>query len=643
MTSSVPKEQGFTETTELGRSRSAIDTFCERTILALLLLILVFGPLALGAVRLLEFSVIQGLTMAILAFWGGRVWIASRYRFFWPPICWAVLAVACYAIVRFNLVEMPHIAREELYQVLVYTILFFAVINNVNRRESTTIVTVTLIVLAVGLSAFAFYQFASHNPHVWSFSKPSEYSSRATGTYINPNHFAGFLEMILPLALAYMLMGRFNHASKALLGYAALIIAAGIGVSLSRGGIIAAGVAIVLFLIVLLFQREYWLKAAILLGVIVLLTVIFVNAVPRAQMRFVETKITERGKSGNQDRTCYWENAWQVYQKNIIWGVGAGHFDQEFWPYRNPQVLGRPTFVHNDYLQTLCEWGAAGLALIFSALGFLFYGIKRTWRFVGPDPREIGGKKGSTKAAFLLGGAFGVLAILFHSVLDFNMHIPANAILAVVLMALLSVQLRFATERYWVNPRIFGKIIFTALILTAVYFIGPRAFQQARAGLALQRAENADTDSQRIAALKDAAQIEPDNFETAYDLGECLRLQSWEGKEGYQLQAQEALTWFRRAMDLNSYDPFSPLRYGMCLDWLGRHEEATPYFQRACKLDPNGNYVAAYEGWHYMQMEDYAAAKRSLERSMNLYGKDYAQVYLQLVNDKLAEAAKKEK
>ena len=54
-------------------------------------------------------------------------------------------------------------------------------------------------------------------------------------------------------------------------------------------------------------------------------------------------------------------------------------------------------------------------------------------------------------------------------------------------------------------------------------------------------------------------------------------------------------------MKLNPFDGYNYLRYGMCLDWLGRHAEAEPFFSRADALDPNGYFTAANIGWHYYQ------------------------------------------
>ena len=71
------------------------------------------------------------------------------------------------------------------------------------------------------------------------------------------------------------------------------------------------------------------------------------------------------------------------------------------------------------------------------------------------------GSNASNKFALVLGASVGLVAILMHSVVDFNMQVPANAILAVTLMALLSTHLRFATDDHWVPGRMWVKILAT--------------------------------------------------------------------------------------------------------------------------------------------------------------------------------------
>jgi tetratricopeptide (TPR) repeat protein len=83
--------------------------------------------------------------------------------------------------------------------------------------------------------------------------------------------------------------------------------------------------------------------------------------------------------------------------------------------------------------------------------------------------------------------------------------------------------------------------------------------------------------------------------------------------------ATEAIAWFEIAARLNPHDPYSLLRHGMCLDWLGRTGESLPYFTQSLKLDPNGYYIVAHMGWHYMQAGNYLEAKKWFERSLQIF------------------------
>ena len=73
-------------------NREALDRWCERGILGLVLAILIVGPLAFGATRAPGFSAIEGLTIGVLALWAIRLWANPHPQLLWPPICWAVLA-----------------------------------------------------------------------------------------------------------------------------------------------------------------------------------------------------------------------------------------------------------------------------------------------------------------------------------------------------------------------------------------------------------------------------------------------------------------------------------------------------------------------------------------------------------------------
>jgi tetratricopeptide (TPR) repeat protein len=222
------------------------------------------------------------------------------------------------------------------------------------------------------------------------------------------------------------------------------------------------------------------------------------------------------------------------------------------------------------------------------------------------------------------------------------LHIPANAILGVTLLALLTSNLRFATEKFWFTVRPPLKIVATFVLAGGIFYLSVQEIRRARETFWLARAEQLPVFSpESAAALENAFAVEPQNFTAAYDIGECYRTESFDGGENYEALAKTAMQWYERGWKLNPYDSSGYLRYGMCLDWLDRHDEAAPYFSRADALAPNNYFIAANTGWHYVQAGDYAAARPWLKRSLLLQwdGNKIAKTYLDLVEQKLRDNA----
>ncbi|MGD0206491.1 MAG: O-antigen ligase family protein [Verrucomicrobiota bacterium] len=622
-------------------SRETLDRWCERSILGLVLGILVFGPLAMGAVDTPEFLVIQGLTVAVMLVWALRLWVSPKPQLLWPPLGWVVLAFAALAVGRYLTADIEYVARLEMIQVLMYAFVFFAVVNNLYRQESVQIISFTLIFLAMGISCYASYQFLTHSNRVWDYVSP--YLGRASGTYISPNNFAGFLEMLLPLATACVLVGRMKPVVRILLGYSALVMLAGMVVTFSRGGWVAVAVALLVLLGTLIFHRNHRLPAFLLLVVLAVGGTVFVTNYLSKTLSYMR-RVGTPGEAAELDfavRLDIWTAAEQMWRDHFWWGVGPAHYDYRFREYRPESVQMSPDRAHNDYLNLLADWGAAGGIIVFAGMVTFGAGLRKTWKYVRPAENDFG-RGMSNRFAFFLGASAGLFALAVHSVVDFNLHIPANAILGVTLLALLSSNLRFATERHWLGERLPVKMLATLVLVAGVAYLGGQGWRRGHEAVWLARAEQSPVYSPAQAAnLKKAFDVELMNFETAYNIGEAYRVQSFDGGQDYEDLAKTAMQWYARSMKLNPHDGYNYLRYGMCLDWLEKHDEAGPYFNRADALDPNGYYTAANIGWHYVQAGNYAAARPWLERSLRLdvRGNDMARFYLDTVERKLVENA----
>jgi O-antigen ligase len=634
-------------------NRETWDRFCERGILGFVLALLVFGPLSAGAVRTQEFVVLLALTAPVLLFWGARLWLSERPKLLWPPVCWGVLAFALYALGRYLTCDIEYVGRLELLRVLVYSALFFAILNNLHSQESTQVITFTAVFLAMTMAMCAVWQYLARADKVPSLSAWFEsvifahkrwyfdrvYPDRGSGTYINPNHLAGYLEMLLPLALAYPLAGRAKPLMKVLLGYAALVILVGIAVTGSRGSWAATGGGLVIFFGILASHRSYRLPALLMMMLLGGASLYFVTRSQFFKQR-AQPAISE-GRLDLSVRYELWDATVRMWREHPWFGVGPGHFDYRFRVYRPPAVQLRPDRAHNEYLNLLADWGVAGAAIVGATFCALFAGVVRTWRHVRRSEREFASNR-SNKFAFVVGATVGLLVLLGHSVVDFNLQIPANAMLAATLMALLSSHLRFATEQYWVSA---GPVLksFASLVLVAgsIYF-AQQAGRLGREYVWLERASTKGNFSdEKTVALEKAYAAEPKNFETPFAIGEAYMVQSFEGGEDYGALAQQAMLWLGRGTNCNRYDDRIYVSLGRCLDWLGQTNEARAFFDRAVELDPNGYMTSAFVGWHYVQVEDYAAARPWLERSLKLKWSDnlVAASYLEIANRKLLEGA----
>ena len=165
-------------------NRERLDGWCERGIVGLVLAILVYSPLATGAVRPQDFAIVEWLTVGILLGWLCRFWINPKHRLLWPPVCWAVVLFMLYAVVRYRTADIEYVARQEMIKVLVYGFIFLAVLHNLHKQETTQVVGTVVIVLGILISLYALYQFLGDSERVWHFVRPEIYRQRGSGTFI---------------------------------------------------------------------------------------------------------------------------------------------------------------------------------------------------------------------------------------------------------------------------------------------------------------------------------------------------------------------------------------------------------------------------------------------------------------------------
>jgi Ca2+/Na+ antiporter len=474
---------------------------------------------------------------------------------------------------------------------------------------------------------------------VWHFIRPAQYAGRASGTFICPNHFAAFMGMMFPLALGRAFLGRCHFATRLLLGYAALVLLAGIAFSLSRGAWLASGGTLVFLLFQLVRHRAGRWLAIGLVVVVASGVYLFVQRAPQVKDRLSYERSANTAKE-MRTRLWMWQSAWAMWREQPWIGVGPGHFDYRFPKYRVRLAQYRPGRAHNDYLNLLVDWGIVGAALGVVTLGLLAWHGFDGWRRVRRDGGDFGTSH-SDRAGFLLGAAGGLLFAAIHSAVEFNLYVPATAGTAAALAGGLAAHTRFATSRYWLRLGLLVRFLISAVAVAVVALLLVQATRMRAEGRWLAIARALPTrPQQRLEPLMEAHAVEPRNPDTLYEIGECHRLISWQGHAGWAATAEEAMRWYRRADQANPYSPYPPLRMGMCLDWLGTTDLGARWFAEALRRDPINYYVTALNGWHAFQVGDLEAAQSWFERSLaiKIWPNPISDQYLRIVKRKRAES-----
>jgi O-antigen ligase len=252
----------------------------------------------------------------------------------------------------------------------------------------------------------------------------------AQGTYVNKNHFAGLLEMTLPFAVMGSAAAwrsvdsrRSLTFARAALAVAATAVAGLIFVaivdSLSRSGFVASVCSLfVMGTLAVGTALRPWTRWLGMASLAILVALVFLLLPPdRWIARFADLFSSDNITAN--DRLALWRESTRLVADYPLFGCGLGAYQSAFLKYKISAPTVTDDYAHNDYLQLLAELGVIGF-LLASAL------MLAIWREVFRAALQ---RFESVRRylALACGGAVG--AILIHSLTDFNLYIPANAML----------------------------------------------------------------------------------------------------------------------------------------------------------------------------------------------------------------------
>jgi O-antigen ligase len=358
-----------------------------------------------------------------------------------PAVHQAVAAMG--GMPRDTLSIAPGITTDALLLTLAYCGLYWLVVLTTCDRESRMRWVLGAIVFAGFAEALYGSLMVLSGAEYGFLAAKQYYRGVATGTFVNRNHLAGYLELasaagiglILadlrhrdePFSLAGFLRRQIDllFSNKMRVRAALAVVVIGVVLTRSRMGNIAlfGSMSLCGFLFVLLRERALAGRAAILFLSLMVVDLFIVSrwfGLEAVVNRIEQTDVLHEERMNVLDRIPatldYYGTA----------GSGLGTFAVAFAPFRTSQMYGFYDHAHNDYAEFAVEVGFIGLGIILVFAGaHLLHAV-----------RVILARRRHAPAAICFAAAMGLLALGIHAVADFNLQIPANAATLIVLMAL---------------------------------------------------------------------------------------------------------------------------------------------------------------------------------------------------------------
>ncbi|GLK88095.1 O-antigen ligase family protein [Pseudomonas turukhanskensis] len=425
----------------------------ERALISGALLLLLWLPLPIGSNRDWSMGLLVFLCCGLGAGWALNAW--RRNRDMGPtlraglPMLGLLLLSQLWVLLQWLLGITVDTAATFQYLMLgvAYSLLFVLVVDLFRTRKRLSLLLAVLVVSGTFQAFFGAVMTLSGVEGLLVGSKTT-YLGDATGTFINRNHLAGYLELTLAAGVGLLLAlrderpFRWINALEMLLGpkgrlrLALVLMTIALVMSHSRMGNTAFFTSLLLVGgLFLLSDKTHRLRNGLILASLVLIDLLIVSqyfGLDKLADRIANTQLSavvvdgQTVQAANELRGTVYLEALPLAREQLLTGHGAGTFEVLFGKVASADIGLHFDHAHNDYLQFVIEYGLLGsLPLVLFVLLGLYHAQRAMWQ-----------GESTYRAGVGFGASVGIVALLIHSMADFNLQIPANAATYVVMCAI---------------------------------------------------------------------------------------------------------------------------------------------------------------------------------------------------------------
>lgn len=293
-------------------------------------------------------------------------------------------------------------------------------------------------------------------------------------------------------------------------------------------------------------------------------------------------------------RWLMWQGTLDMIRDHPLWGVGLGAFRHVFALYQSPDIRGIVEHAHNDYLQLAAETGVLGSFLLLIPSVLIFLGLARHWgRLLNPSARQMAA-----------GALAAILAFAFHSLVDFNLQIPGNALAVLGLVVWL--QFLCQSSAPTLSLQGLGWIRWLAApCLAALWALCSLGAAAPLLAQIYQRRATASDDASKAYYLERSLEWDRPDAARRLELARHYLHEATAHPAARTIFARKAAALLSEASWAAPADAAIAEAMGQALSLLGRPQDAGDFLDRARKLRPWAlSARLAYGRWCLERMRD---------------------------------------